>query len=433
MNLLCKPGYQATAIGPMPLDWTALQLDALADIDSESLSNNAAADFEFRYISLGDVDAGKLVNGKTFMTFAEAPSRARRKVRAGDVLFATVRPNLKGHYFARDVFGDVIASTGFAVVRAKEVISSSAFLYQSLLSSSVDKQIRKLIAGSNYPAVNSVDVKGLCIAVPPLPEQKKIATVLSTVDDKLDVINRQIAASQSLKQGLMQTLLVRGVGTQDTTGRWVLHADFKDSELGEIPPGWSVKAIGEALAVVERPIKMVDDQRYRRVTVKRRHGGVTLRDELPGASIKVKNQFLLEAGDFLISERQIVHGACGIVPGYLEGALVSNEYLVLRARDGFDSNYFNYLVQLPKYAKLFLLCSQGVDIEKFLFKPKDWLKKKIPVPPLAEQQRIAHILAAVDAKTEVLQGKQSAYQALKRGLMQKLLTGEWRVKLDEVL
>lgn len=296
--------------------------------------------------------------------------------------------------------------------------------------------IRRLIAAGATGTSNSMKnisketVLSLPVPLTPLPEQQKIAGILTAVDDKLDVIARQIEATQTLKQGLMQTLFSRGVGIQDATSCWVQHTEFKDSELGAIPALWSVKEIGEALSVVERPIKMSDDQLYRRVTVRRRHGGVDLRDELPGAGIKVKNQYLLEAGDFLISERQIVHGACGIVPEHLAGALVSNEYLVLHAREGFDVTFFNYLVQLLKYAKLFLVCSQGVDIEKFLFKPKDWLKKRIPVPPLMEQQRIAEILATIEEKTNALQRKQSEYQNLKRGLMQKLLTGEWRVKLD---
>ena len=231
----------------------------------------------------------------------------------------------------------------------------------------------------------------------------------------------------------MQTLFTRGAGTQDAQGRWHPHTEFQDTELGRIPVGWRAMAIGDALEVVERPFAMEPQGRYRRVTVKRRHGGVELRDELPGGEIKVKNQFLLESGDFLISERQIVHGACGIVPAELAGALVSNEYLVLKARANFDVRYFNYLVQLLRYAKLFLMCSQGVDIEKFLFKPKDWLKKSIPVPPLAEQQQIVKALVALEAKEMTLTTKQAHYQSLKRGLMQKLLTGEWRVKVDATL
>lgn len=73
---------------------------------------------------------------------------------------------------------------------------------------------------------------------------------------------------------------------------------------------------------------------------------------------------------------------------------------------------------------------QGVDIEKFLFKPKDWLKKLVPLPPVAEQARIADVLATADEKLNALRAKQVELQQVKRGLMQKLLTGEWRVSVD---
>jgi restriction endonuclease S subunit len=190
----------------------------------------------------------------------------------------------------------------------------------------------------------------------------------------------------------------------------------------QFPVGWVVKPIGDIFNVAERTVEMVNDQQYRRVTVKRRHGGIELRDIQLGIDIKVKKQYLIKTGDFLISERQIVHGACGIVPHCLEGAIVSNEYLVLESREGVDARYFNYLFQLLQYAKLFLLCSQGVDIEKFLFKPKDWLKKEIPVPPFPEQEKIATILTAVDDKLNVIARQIEATQTLKQGLMQALFS-----------
>jgi len=188
------------------------------------------------------------------------------------------------------------------------------------------------------------------------------------------------------------------------------------------PLNWEMKSIGDVFKVVERPLKMEGDKPYRRVTVKRRYGGIELRDVRRGEEIKVKNQFLVKTGDFLISERQIVHGACGIVPMSLDGALVSNEYLVLEPRDGFEVSYFNYLVQLLEYAKLFLLCSQGVDVEKFLFKPQDWLKKVVPAPPHAEQKKIAAILTAVDDKLDVIARQIEATNTLKQGLMQTLFS-----------
>ena len=66
----------------------------------------------------------------------------------------------------------------------------------------------------------------------------------------------------------------------------------------------------------------------------------------------------------------------------------------------------------------------------FLFKPKDWLKKTIPVPPLAEQQKIVNALNGLEAKEATITTQQTHHQSLKRGLMQKLLTGQWRVRVQ---
>lgn len=420
MNMF-RSEYKEAAIGLIPNGWDSR---VLADCAAIIMGQSPAGD---TYNSEG---FGKpLLNGPTEFTdrypvkiqWTTSPTKV---CLPGDILIC-VRGSSTGRMnIANDEY---CIGRGLASIRCKSGYSQDFLIH--LLNHSVTK-ILKSAVGSTFPSIDGKAISSISVPTPPLHEQQKIAAILTAVDDKLDVISRQIKATQAFKQGLMQTLFSRGVGTQDATGHWTPHTEFKDSEVRDVPKLWPVKEIGEALSVVERPIKMADDQLYRRVTVRRRHGGVELRDELPGADIKVKNQFLLEAGDFLISERQIVHGACGIVPEHLAGALVSNEYLVLQAREGFDVTYFNYLVQLLKYAKLFLICSQGVDIEKFLFKPKDWLKKRIPVPPLAEQQRIAEILTTVEEKTNALQSKQSEYQSLKRGLMQKLLTGEWRVKLD---
>ncbi|MGQ3297347.1 hypothetical protein [Reyranella sp.] len=108
--------------------------------------------------------------------------------------------------------------------------------------------------------------------------------------------------------------------------------------LAATPPGWSRSRLSDHLFEEARPVKMTDDELYDLVTVKRSRGGVVLRERLKGSEIAVKTQFRLKAGDFLISKRQIVHGACGIVPPQLDGAIVSNEYAVLRARPWWTSS-----------------------------------------------------------------------------------------------
>jgi type I restriction enzyme S subunit len=433
MSVVGMPGFTETEIGWIPTDWSIQSVASLSNVDSESLSNKTAADFTFRYISLGDVDAAKLIGGHSLITFAEAPSRARRIVKSGDILFATVRPNLKGHFFARRVDGNVVASTGFAVIRAKAGVASPAFLYQSLLSGNVDAQIEKLTVGSNYPAVNSADVKGLLLPAPPLPEQQKIAAILTAVDDKLGVIARQIEATQTLKQGLMQTLFSRGVGTQDANGRWVPHAEFKDSELGEIPASWDVAEIQSIAEVIRgaspRP---QGDLRY--------YGGDVPR--LMGADVTRDGKWVTPQIDFLTQEGAkrsrpcpkgtltiICSGDVGIPSFLAVDACIHDGFLALINIDEVSANK-NYLYHVISSLKQRLDASAthgGVFTNLTTTILKEF---RLPLPSIAEQEKIAAALDAVDDKLAVAAKRHQRFQTLKRGLMQKLLTGEWRVNLD---
>lgn len=428
MSLVGKPGYKETAVGWIPVEWACEKLSGLTRSFAGGTPDRSNPEYfngAIPWVKSGEVNSRKITSTDEHISESALAASSAKLVERGAVLVA-----MYGATAGKVARLHVDAATNQAVLSIRAARSSLDIGYLFWVLESNAEKLLAMCQGAAQPNLSKGLIDGLPIGCPSLPEQKKIAAILTAVDDKLDVIDRQISATQTLKQGLMQTLFTRGAGTPDTQGHWHPHTEFQDTELGRIPVGWSVLPIGDALEVVERPFAMEAKSRYRRVTVKRRHGGVELRDELPGDEIKVKNQYLLEAGDFLISERQIVHGACGIVPIELAGALVSNEYLVLKARANFDVRYFNYLVQLLRYAKLFLVCSQGVDIEKFLFKPKDWLKKLIPVPPLVEQQKMVNALSALEEKEVALTTQQSHYQSLKRGLMQKLLTGAWRVQVD---
>ena len=428
MSVLDKSGYKETVLGWIPDDWTASTLgNEIESIVGGGTPPKNTPDYwggEIPWASVKDFVGTRLSNTKDHITSKAIQESSTNLVPAGTLITPTRMALGRVAFFDCDV----AINQDLKAIYPKKTLTKEFLFYWFQYNS---KKIEDAGTGSTVKGIRLDVLREFGVALPSVVEQQKIALFLSSVDDKLDVISRRIATTQTLKQGLMQTLFSRGVGVPDVNAHWVPHTVFKESELGEIPDLWKVQKIADVLNIIERPIKMADDKLYRRVTVKRRHGCVVFRDQMLGFDIKVKNQFLLEAGDFLISERQIVHGACGIVPEHLAGALVSNEYLVLLPKKDFNITYFNYLVQTLKYAKLFFICSQGVDIEKFLFKSKDWFKQRIPVPPLAEQKRIADILATTEQKIQALQNKLSAYQTLKRGLMQKLLTGEWRVKIDE--
>ena len=186
--------------------WEVKKLGDVADIDPENLGSNTSPDYSFRYISLEDVDNGAL-RGCTEQVFRTAPSRARRKLRKGDVLVSTVRPNLKSHLFIRDNVSDTVCSTGFCVVRCKLAYADPAYVYCHLFAGDIERQIESLLTGSNYPAINSGDVKALQMPFPSPTEQSAIATVLSDMDAEIAALEQRRDKTRNLKQGMMQELL----------------------------------------------------------------------------------------------------------------------------------------------------------------------------------------------------------------------------------
>ena len=197
-------------------------------------------------------------------------------------------------------------------------------------------------------------------------------------------------------------------------------------KLGETPTGWTRAPLGRFLREIRRPIKMADDETYKLVTVKRARGGVVDRGSFLGRDVLVKSQFKIEAGDFLISKRQIVHGACGLVPEKLSGSIVSNEYAVLNGNDGIDTTFLNYLAHSIYFQQTCFHSSIGVHVEKMIFKLDRWLKFDFNLPPLPEQQKIADILSTWDAAIEKTEALLATSKAQKRALMQSLLTGKRR-------
>ena len=200
--------------------------------------------------------------------------------------------------------------------------------------------------------------------------------------------------------------------------------------LHSLPNGWEQKTLDNYLNLESRKVNLLNDQEYDLVTVKRSRGGVVRRERLLGRNISVKTQFYIKEGDFLISKRQIVHGACGLVPKNLDGSIVSNEYSVFTAKENFYLPYLEYLSETLYFQQVCFHSSIGVHIEKMIFKLETWFKWSFNIPPFAEQKRIAQILSTWDQAILVTEKLLENSQQQKKALMQQLLTGKKRL-LDE--
>lgn len=174
-------------------------------------------------------------------------------------------------------------------------------------------------------------------------------------------------------------------------------------KLGSTPAGWRRYRLGDVLRVVERPAKITGDRLYQLVTAKRSRGGIVAREALRGEQIKTKTQFFVETGDFLISKRQISHGACGLVPASLNGALISNEYCILHTSPPLDLYYLRLLSHTTYFQQTCFHSSIGVHVEKLVFRIDDWFKWKIDLPPLEEQRRVVSLIESWDKSIEWLE------------------------------
>lgn len=187
-------------------EWETKRLGNVAEIDPENLGSNTPADYTFNYISLEQVEEGALLGWST-EKFRTAPSRARRILRGDDILVSTVRPNLKSHLKFDGQFPNAVCSTGFSVVRCDQDSADPGYVYAHLFGNFINRQIDRIIAGSNYPAISSRDVKRLELPLPSLEEQTAIATVLSDMNAEIEALEHRRDKACQIKQGMMQQLL----------------------------------------------------------------------------------------------------------------------------------------------------------------------------------------------------------------------------------
>lgn len=413
MSGVGKPGYKETAVGWIPQEWAQASLnDLVAIVYGKSPSEIAKLDGGFPIYGTGGI------SGYTDSSLCDGPSIILgRKGTIDKVQFSNAP------FWAIDTTFYTVPKTTF----------DWRWLY--FILSSFD--LRKLNEASGVPSLSRESLATLSIAIPEIAEQQKIAAILTAVDDKLDVIARQISATQTLKQGLMQTLFTRGAGTQGAQGRWHPHAAFQDTELGRIPVGWSADKLNSHVSKVGSGVtpKGGSDSylpsgvpliRSQNVLV----GTLSLDDVafISEAQHEKMRNSALEPEDVLLNITGASIGRCAILPVTIGQGNVNQHVCIIRTTASLN----------PYYLCQFLNSALGqIQVERFQaggnregLNYQQIRSFDLPVPPVDEQKKIADTLRGFDDKLETLTTKQTHYQSLKRGLMQKLLTGQWRVRVE---
>lgn len=403
-----KAGFKHTTLGWIPEEWEVKHFEEISDIDKRSLNGTVSEDYQFNYISLSDVDSDNFEITTTRQVYKSAPSRARRIVGKGDILMATVRPNLQGFTYIKNDVKDLIASTGFAVITPKS--NDGEFVFQYLFSDSISKQFYELLVGSNYPAINSSDVKKLKIIYPSLTERLKIATVLSTWDEAITKNQQLIAQLQQRNKGLMQQLL---------TGKKRLK-EFEKTKLSLSPINSFAKEVSEKNRD-DKSLIVLSCTKYKGLVPSLEYFGRKIySDDLTTYKIVSKNCFAY-------ATNHIEEGSIGYQSKY-DKALISPMYTVFKTNNSIDDEFLYKILKSHPYLHEYKKRMEGSIDRRGGLRWVEFSKIKVPVPSLEEQKQIAALLSHADNQIKLYEQQLATFQQQKKGLMQKLLTGEVRVK-----
>lgn len=397
----------------------------LSEVTIPGLTWNPRTDprSSIRYVDVSAVSRDELaVTSDAEHSAADAPSRARKIVRTGDTIFATVRPNLRRIAQIPESLDGEIASTAFCVLRPNPAVIRADFLYFAMQLEGVTNGIAELQTGASYPAVRDIDVLNQTVPVPPLSQQATIADSLSLVRAALLVERRLGENAESLKIAAMRTLFTRGLrgGAQ------------KETEIGPVPESWSPATVDSVASVkggkrMPKGVSVTSEktgQPYIRVTDFADHGVDT--DDLrfvPRGYESSISRYTISADEIYISIAGTV-GLVGQVPKALDGANLTEN----AARISIKGQ--RIMPRFLMYALASDACqSQISQATATSTQPKLALVRmaqiKLPVPPAIEEQReIVATLDCIGRKVDLHRRKRAALGELFNAVLHKLMTRE---------
>lgn len=331
-------------------------------------------------------------------------------VKLGDVLFTTSSETPEEVGMSSVVLHNCVNTylNSFCFGYRPKYVFNNSFLAYMLRSHSVRKDIVFLAQGISRYNISKKRVMEIAVPIPDINEQSQIGSYFQNLDSLITLHQRKHDKLITVKKAMLEKMFPKE------------GADAPEIRFKGFPEKWVQWTLGEILTEIRRPIELKDEHEYELVTVKRRNEGVVSRGKLKGRDILVKTYFELRSGDYIISKRQIVHGANGVVPQSLDKAIVSNEYLVAVGNDKITTDFFALISKLPYMYKLFFLSSYGIDIEKLVFDVADWKKRYVVVPCPAEQQRLTSFFHKLDSLISLQLRELDKLKNIKKACLEKM-------------
>jgi type I restriction enzyme S subunit len=378
---MVKEGYKETIVGPIPEEWNFNPLKEVCKFKNGKSTDYYSNLEEGKYYIYGSNGPIGSLNESNF----EKGYIVGRVGAVGEI-----------HYIDKPVW---VSDNAIQVSIKKNKKVDRRYLFYWLKR----RDLGQFSTKSAQPLLNQSTIKTIPIPFPPLPEQEKIASILSSVDKSIEKTDEVIEDTKELKKGLMQELLTRGIG----------HSEFKEVRIGvkkyDIPKNWAVKKL-------EKCCKISYGKDQSDVEVE--NGDYPILGT--GGLIGYANDYLYDKSSVLIGRKGTIDK-----PQYMETPFWTIDTLFYT--NDFNETYPKWLYYYLNYYDLSLL-NEATGVPSL--NRNNLYNLDLPYPPLEEQKKIASILSSVDAKIKKEEEYKAKLEQLKKGLMQKLLTGEIRVNTE---
>ncbi|MGJ9458525.1 restriction endonuclease subunit S [Oceanobacillus sp. CF4.6] len=344
----------------------------------------------------------------------------------GDIVYADASEDYKG--IGKSVVIENMSNENFVsglhTIIARDKSAQLEINYKRYCFSThhVRKQFRALATGTSVYGISKSNIGKIVILIPTINEQQKIAKILSTVDEQIEQNDELIEKTKALKTGLIQNLLTKGIG----------HTEFKKTEVGEIPIEWSIKSLNKITDVrdgthdspkyINEGIPFITSKNLKEYGINYSDISYISLDDHK----KFEKRSKVDDGDILFAMIGTI-GNPVIVYKTFDFSIKNVALIKFHESTEVINKFILYLLQSKIIKKQFAKVSNG-GVQKFL-SLKVIRNLSIPIPTLEEQRKICDALSLVDEQLSDYRSEKDKLQQLKKGLMQKLLTGQIRVNV----
>lgn len=395
-----KKGYKKTKLGWIPEDWDMVKLSSVCKkiIGGGTPTTQTTSYWEgnIPWISSYDINKNGKICVRKFITNEAVIKSATNIIPKGSIIVVT-----------RVGLGKV-ALSDFSLCTSQDfqsIITNKELIINKYLKYYISNQINKIIKnsqGSTIKGITKEQIYNMFLMLPALKEQEKIAEILSAWDDGIETLEKLIEQKEILKNSFAQKYFQRKNNLFQLKPYKLgeLFTNRKETNCCDL----ELLSVCDGLGIIPRSQLNAKDN-----------------------SNEDKSKYLKVCiGDLAYNTMRMWQGRCGV--SSYEG-IVSPAYTVCIPKDNIDVDYMYYLFKTPHMIHDFWRYSQGIVDDTLNLKFNNFEVIKVWIPDKETQTKIAKLLKSYDEEIQLLNSKLEKLKEQKNGLMQKLLTGQIRVKV----